>query len=133
MKRFKKLKPVNLTETPSRETSTIIENWKSGKIRLLIGHPASMGHGIDGLQDAGSILVWFGLNWSLELYEQMNGRLDRQGQRNSVSFLRILCNDTIDLAVADALERKTDDQEGLKAALSRYRKGYRLTEKVSFL
>jgi len=124
MQRFKKLKPVNLTEAPSKETSAIIDNWKSGKIRLLIGHPASMGHGIDGLQESGSILVWFGLNWSLELYEQMNGRIDRQGQTNPVSFLRILCEDTIDLAVADALERKTDDQEGLKEALNRYRHGH---------
>jgi SNF2 family DNA or RNA helicase len=82
-----------------------------------------MGHGVDGLQDSGSILVWFGINWSLELYEQMNGRLDRQGQSNPVSIIRILCRDTVDLAVADAIERKTDDQEGLKNALQRYRDG----------
>jgi SNF2 family DNA or RNA helicase len=82
-----------------------------------------MGHGIDGLQDSGSIMVWFGMNWSLELYDQMNGRLNRQGQKNPVSIIRILCADTVDLAVADAIERKTDDQEGLKSALDRYRKG----------
>jgi len=63
------------------------------------------------------------LNWSLELYEQMCGRLDRQGQTKPVSIIRILCNDTVDLAVADALERKTDDQESLKSALQRYRDG----------
>jgi SNF2 family DNA or RNA helicase len=123
MQRFKKIRPVNLTETPSKDTQDVIERWKRGQIKLLIGHPASMGHGIDGLQSSGSILVWFGLNWSLELYEQMNGRLNRQGQKMSVSVLRILCEDTIDVAVADAIERKTDDQEGLKAALDRYRKG----------
>lgn len=89
---------------------------------MFISHN-SMGHGIDGLQDSGSIMVWFGLNWSLELYDQMNGRLDRQGQKNPVSIIRILCADTVDLAVADAIERKTDDQEGLKSALDRYRKG----------
>lgn len=83
----------------------------------------SMGHGVDGLQDSGHIIVWFGINWSLELYEQMCGRLDRQGQKHPVSIIRILCNDTVDLAVADAIERKTDDQEGLKAALQRYRDG----------
>ena len=82
-----------------------------------------MGHGVDGLQDSGSIIVWFGINWSLELYEQMNGRLNRQGQKNSVSIIRILCRDTVDLAVVDAIERKTDDQEGLKSALQRYRDG----------
>lgn len=84
----------------------------------------SMGHGVDGLQDSGSILAWFGLSWSLELYEQMCKRLDRQGQTAPVSIIRILCEDTVDLAVADAIERKTDDQEGLKDALQRYRAGH---------
>jgi len=90
----------------------------------MVGHAASMSHGIDGLQESGSILAWFGLPWSLELYEQMIGRLDRQGQKHPVSIIRILCSDTVDLAVADALERKTDDQEGLKQALQRYRDGH---------
>lgn len=123
MKRFSKYKPVNLTAAKSADTGKIIDKWKAGDIRLMIAHPASAGHGIDGLQEAGHILVWFGLNWSLELYEQMNGRIDRQGQKHPVSLVRILCRDTIDLAVADALERKTDDQESLKAALHRYRSG----------
>lgn len=93
----------------------------------------SMGHGVDGLQDSGSIVVWFGLNWSLELYDQMNGRIDRQGQKRPVSIIRILCNDTVDLAVADAIERKTDDQEGLKRALQRYRSGITTNDlKVNF-
>lgn len=123
LKRFKSYKPVNLTAVASKDTEKVINDWNSGKLKLLIGHPASMGHGIDGLQEAGNIIVWFGLNWSLELYEQMNGRIDRQGQKRPVSIIRILCRDTIDLAVADAIERKTDDQEGLKAALQRYRDG----------
>tara|TARA_R110002074_G_scaffold195878_7_gene362467 strand:- start:1538 stop:3034 length:1497 start_codon:yes stop_codon:yes gene_type:complete len=123
MQKFKKYKPVNLTTAKSADTERIINEWNTGKIKLLIGHPASMGHGVDGLQETGHILVWFGLNWSLELYEQMNGRIDRQGQKHPVSLIRILCNDTVDLAVADALERKTDDQEGLKSALQRYRDG----------
>jgi SNF2 family DNA or RNA helicase len=124
MQRFKKYRPVNLTAAPSKDTERIINEWNSGKIKLLIGHPASMGHGVDGLQESGSILVWFGMNWSLELYEQMNGRLNRQGQKAPVSIIRILCNDTVDLAVADAIERKCDDQEGLKSALQRYRDGH---------
>lgn len=123
LKRFKSYKPVNLTAVASKDTERVINDWNSGKVKLLIGHPASMGHGIDGLQEAGNIIVWFGLNWSLELYEQMNGRIDRQGQKRPVSIIRILCRDTIDLAVVDAIERKTDDQEGLKAALQRYRDG----------
>lgn len=128
MKKFKKYRPVNLTATPSKDTEKVIDKWNSGQIKLLIGHPASMGHGVDGLQDSGSILVWFGINWSLELYEQMNGRIDRQGQSNPVSIIRILCRDTVDLAVADAIERKTDDQEGLKNALQRYRDGITTNE-----
>jgi SNF2 family DNA or RNA helicase len=128
MKRFKKYRPVNLTATKSDQTEAIINKWNNGEIKLMIGHPASMGHGVDGLQDTGSILVWFGLNWSLELYLQMIGRLDRQGQTRPVSVIRILCNDTVDLAVADALERKDDSQEGLKAAIDRYRRGFTTNE-----
>ena len=119
---------MNLTAAPSKDTERIINDWNNGKVKLLIGHPASMGHGVDGLQDSGSILVWFGLNWSLELYEQMCGRLNRQGQTKPVSIIRILCSDTIDLAVADAIERKTDDQDGLKRALQRYRDGVTTNE-----
>lgn len=128
MKKFKKLKPVNLTATAAKHTESVIDKWNSGEIKLLIGHPASMGHGVDGLQESGSIIVWFGLNWNLEYYEQMCGRLDRQGQKNSVSIIRILCRDTIDLAVADSIERKTDDQIGLKAAIQRYRSGVTTNE-----
>ncbi len=123
MKKFSKYRPVNLTTVKSSATEDVINKWNDGKIKLLIGHPASMGHGVDGLQDSGSILVWFGLNWSLELYEQMNGRIDRQGQKDMVSIIRILCRDTVDLAVADALTRKTDDQNTLKDAIQRYRDG----------
>jgi len=94
----------------------------------------SAGHGIDGLQDSGSIVVWFGLNWSLELYEQLNARIDRQGQTKPVSIIRILCKDTVDLAVADSLSRKTDDQAGLRSALQRYRDGVTTNElKMNFL
>lgn len=134
MKRFKKYKPINMTAAKSSATGAIIDKWNSGGIKLMIGHPASIGHGIDGLQDSGSIVVWFGVNWSLELYEQLNGRINRQGQTKPVTIIRILCNDTVDLAVADALNRKTDDQESLKSAIQRYRDG--ITDnslEVSFL
>ena len=122
MQYFKKYNPVNLTDEPANKTNAIIDKWNSGKIKLMIGYPESMGHGIDGLQDSGSIVVWFGLNWSLGLYEQFNSRLDRQGQTKPVSVIRILCENTVDQAVEDAISRKADDQEGLKAALDRYRK-----------
>lgn len=134
MKKFKKYRPVNLTEEKASMTGDIIKRWNEGKIKLLIGHPASMGHGVDGLQKSGSIMVWFGLPWSLELHDQMNARLNRQGQEHPVSIIRILCNDSVDLAVADAISRKTDDEKGLKDALQRYRTGITTNElEVNFL
>jgi len=123
MKRFKSYRPVNMTGEKASSTERIINDWNSGKTKLMIGHPASMGHGVDGLQESGSIVVWFGLNWSLELYDQMNRRIDRNGQKNTVKRIRILCNDTVDLAVADSLLRKHDDQTGLKESIQRYRDG----------
>lgn len=123
MKRFKSYKPVNLTAARSADTQKIIDRWNEGKIKLMIAHPKSAGHGIDGLQKSGSILVWFGLTWSLEQYEQMNARLDRQGQNNPVSVIRILCEDTLDIAVLDAIINKEASQDGLKKALDRYRRG----------
>jgi SNF2 family DNA or RNA helicase len=121
MQRFKKLKPVNMTDENVRDTGKIIKQWNSGKIRLLLGHPASMGEGIDGLQDSGCIVVWFGINWSLRLYLQMNGRIHRQGQNKAVSIIRILCRDTLDEAVAESIREKNTTQQGLKDAISRYR------------
>lgn len=134
MKKFKHYRPVNLTASRSADTEKIINRWNNGDIKLMIGHPASMGHGIDGLQQSGHIIVWFGLNWSLELYYQMNARIDRNGQTQPVSLIRILANDTLDLAVADALQRKSDDEQSLKDAIGRYREGITTNElKLSFL
>lgn len=121
MKYFKKYKPVNLTKEPSKNTQIIINKWNKGQIKLLIGHPGSMGHGIDGLQQSGSIIVWFGLNWNFEYYEQMNGRINRQGQSKPVSIIRILCNNTLDTAVSDALKYKDSTQSNLKRSIDNYR------------
>ena len=121
MAKFKRYKPVNLTAATAAQTPGILEKWKAGEIRLLIGHPASMGHGIDGLQAAGHIVVWFGLNWSLELYDQMNGRINRQGQGSPVQIIRIMARDTLDRAVSDALAGKETTESALKAAIAAYR------------
>jgi len=133
MKHFKKYRPVNLTKEPAQKTKEIIDKWNRGEIKLLIGHPASMGHGIDGLQESGSIIVWFGLNWNLELYDQLNGRIDGARAKKPVSIIRILCNDTTDLAVRDSLERKDTDQKGLKDSLNRYKKGVLQEKRASFI
>ena len=134
MQRFKGMHPVNLTAVPSSRTASVLDRWREGRIPLLIGHPKSMGHGIDGLQDAGSIAVWFGVTWSLELYDQFNARLNRQGQRAPVSILRILAEGTLDEAVVAALEGKATDELSLKAAIQSYRrKAAGLPPPVSFI
>ena len=121
LKRFKFA--VDLTSLNAKEFNQAISDFAAGRIRLLIGHPASVGHGTDGLQHGGNILVWFGLPWSLELYMQMNKRLHRQGQGKPVMCYRIICKDTMDEAVAMKLELKDDTQKSLRAAVGAYRKG----------
>ena len=87
----------------------------------MIGHPASMGHGIDGLQDNGHILVWYGLNWSLDLFDQFNARLRRQGQGVPVMCHQILCNKTLDQAQGLAIVGKAVTQTALRKAIKEYR------------
>lgn len=122
MTKFKAIDPINLTDCSSEKSlNDAMRRWKSGNCQLMIGHPASMGHGIDGLQDAGHILVWFGLNWSLDLYDQFNARVRRQGQGAPVMCHRILCRDTLDQAQALALDEKATTQAGLRNAVKLYR------------
>jgi len=122
MDKFKHLDPINLTECKSEVSLTnAMHRWKTGDCALMIGHPASMGHGIDGLQKNGHILVWYGLNWSLDLYEQFNARVRRQGQGVPVICHRILMQDTLDQAQALALDDKATTQAGLRNAVKQYR------------
>ena len=122
MERFKALRPINLTECKSEASLTnAMHRWKTGDCSLMIGHPASMGHGIDGLQKNGHILVWYGLNWSLDLYEQFNARVRRQGQGAPVMCHRILMQNTLDQAQALALDEKATTQAGLRNAVKQYR------------
>ena len=122
MTRFKDLRPINLTECKSESALTnAMHRWKTGDCQLMIGHPASMGHGIDGLQKNGHILVWYGLNWSLDLYEQFNARVRRQGQGAPVMCHRILMQNTLDQAQALALDEKATTQAGLRNAVKQYR------------
>lgn len=122
MTRFKDLRPINLTECKSEASLTnAMHRWKTGDCQLMIGHPASMGHGIDGLQKNGHILVWYGLNWSLDLYEQFNARVRRQGQGAPVMCHRVLMQNTLDQAQALALDEKATTQAGLRNAVKQYR------------
>ena len=94
------------------KTSQDIKDWNDGNIPVAVIHPASAGHGLN-LQSGGSTLVWFGLTWSLELYQQTNARLHRQGQTETVVIHHIIAKDTIDEDVMKALRRKEKTQSDL--------------------
>lgn len=89
-----------------------IKDWNNGDISIAVIHPVSAGHGLN-LQNGGSTLIWFGLTWSLELYQQTNARLWRQGQKRMVVIHHIISNDTIDEDVMKALRLKEKTQTGL--------------------
>jgi len=93
-----------------------ITQWNNGDIKMLLAHPASAGHGLN-LQHGGCIIVWFGLNWSLELYQQFNGRLHRQGQTKPVRVVHIVADGCIDDKVMLAIENKATTQQQLIDAL----------------
>ncbi|MFS1514579.1 DEAD/DEAH box helicase [Chengkuizengella sp. SCS-71B] len=93
-----------------------IEDWNNGNIQMLAVHPASAGHGLN-LQDGGNLIVWFGLNWSLELYQQANARLHRQGQKRSVVVHHLVTEGTMDEDVMNALDGKATGQDALMEAV----------------
>jgi len=127
MTRFKSINPINLTECKSEKAlNDAMRRWTEGSCRLMIGHAASMGHGVDGLQSRGHTLVWFGLTWSLDLFDQFNARLRRQGQGVPVICHRIMMQDTLDQAQALALEDKAQTQQGLRNAIKNYRQSRNL-------
>ena len=96
--------------------SADINDWNEGKISVALIHPASAGHGLN-IQEGGHILIWFGLTWSLELYQQTNARLWRQGQSETVTIHHIITKDTVDGDVLAALASKDVTQEKLIAAV----------------
>ena len=110
MERLKAYKPRLLSTEKDKN------DWNAGKIPVLVMHPASGGHGLN-LQDGGSIIVWFGLTYSLELYQQFNARLDRQGQKQAGVIHRLISRGTIDERIAYALAEKEDNQDALLDAL----------------
>ncbi len=94
------------------DSADSIKRWNEGEIPVAVIHPASAGHGLN-LQAGGSTLVWFGLTWSLELYQQTNARLWRQGQKNTMVIHHIITKGSIDEDVMRALERKDKTQTAL--------------------
>ena len=93
-----------------------LHDWNAGKIPVAVIHPASVGHGLN-LQAGGSTLIWFGLTWSLELYQQTNARLWRQGQSETVVIHHIITDGTVDNHVLKALQSKEKTQNSLIAAV----------------
>jgi SNF2 family DNA or RNA helicase len=97
-----------------------LRDWKAGRVPLLLMHPASGGHGVDGLQEGGSVAVWFGLPFSLDLYEQANARLHRSGQTKGVVVHHLVAQGTIDEQIMRVLERKGDMQAALLDAVRQH-------------
>ena len=93
-----------------------IADWNAGKIPVLLAHPASVGYGLN-LQDGGHVIVWYGLTWSLEQYQQANARLYRQGQQKPVIVHHLIAEGTVDEQVMRALKHKDTSQASLLAAL----------------
>lgn len=116
-----------LKEYKPRELKTKkdIDDWNNNKIQVMLAHPASAGHGLN-LQAGGNIIVWFGQTWSLELYQQFNARLYRQGQQNHVIIHHLILLGTHDEDVVKALKNKDTKQNALmnsiKAKMDKYKK-----------
>ena len=107
------------------KTNKDIDDWNAGKIQVMLAHPASAGHGLN-LQAGGHIIIWFGTTWSLELYQQFNGRLYRQGQKEHVVINHLILQGTHDEDVIRALKAKDQKQNSLlnsiKARIDKYKK-----------
>jgi SNF2 family DNA or RNA helicase len=118
MKAMSKYKPREL------RTAKDINDWNAGEVRLMLAHPASAGHGLN-LQSGGHIIVWFGLTWSLELYQQFNARLFRQGQTEHVIIHHLIMQKTSDADVLKAINNKSTMQnalmESVKARIEKYK------------
>ena len=98
------------------DTPEDMDAWNRGEIPVALAHPASIGHGLN-LQDGGHIIVWFGLTWSLELYQQANERLNRPGQKNVCIVYHLILKGTHDERVLQALKNKEKGQAAAIEAL----------------
>lgn len=101
---------------PQAEELSTVDRWNEGKIPILLCHPQSAGHGLN-LQKGGHIIVWFGLTWSLEYYQQANARLDRQGQTEPVIVHHLVAENTVDEKVIRILQSKEKNQNALLEAV----------------
>lgn len=99
------------------EDETQLREWNQGHIDVLLAHPASTAYGLN-MQQGGHVIIWFGTGWNLELYQQANARLHRQGQAHPVMVYNLVCADTVDERAAAALSGKKRQQQALLDNLS---------------
>lgn len=105
---------------PFKGEPEILTRWNAGRIKLLLCHPASVAYGLN-MQQGGHIIVWYSPTWNLELYQQANARLHRQGQQKPVIIYHLICRDTMDETVMEALHTKGNTQEVLMRKLKELR------------
>ena len=110
------LKALAKLEPRELQTEEDITDWNDGKIKVLLAHPASVGYGLN-LQAGGHVIVWYSIPWSLELYQQANARLHRQGQTEAVIVNHLIAVGTVDEQVMESLRKKDTGQAALMAAL----------------
>lgn len=94
-----------------------LRDWNAGRIDLLLAHPASTAYGLN-MQHGGHVIIWFSTGWNLELYQQANARLHRQGQKVPVSVFNLVASGTVDTRMAEALRGKTENQDGVVRRLA---------------
>ena len=123
-KRIQKMFPDSLwlsSKTSAGDFNQAIIDWNTGKLDMIIAHPASMGHGVDRLQTSCHNVIWYGLNWSWELYFQSNSRIARQGQSSpTVMIHRLMMNSTVDHLVAAALKFKQSTETEVRDLIKKY-------------
>lgn len=113
---LKRLKAKYPDATVLDKDGKFLKDWNDGKIKKLLAHPASCGHGLNLQYGNCSLIVWFGFNWSLELYQQLNKRLHRQGQKNTVRCMHIAVGD-VEYRLMRSLSKKDVTQKDLLRAL----------------
>lgn len=111
--------PVVAGGVDSKTSVKYIEEWNAGKIPVLLVHPGSISHGVN-LQHGGNNIVWYAQTWNMEHYQQLNGRLRRQGQKKPVVITRLLTRNTIEHKVIAALAQKGENQQRLLNALRQF-------------
>jgi SNF2 family DNA or RNA helicase len=105
----------------SQIKGNVEDEWNSGRIKMLVAHPQSLGHGLN-LQQGGRIVVWFSPTWSRELYDQFNARVARKGQEKVPKVYRLLVPETIDEVVVETLREKGDGQNSMLQIMHNYQK-----------